>query len=150
MHFFFWNTKKFFKDLIVAPIRVLIIQNRLGRYGAGTREGEPSWDTGCNFSNFLKQTITRPHSLFSVFPLYFWWWKNIFSSPICAFNETKITQFGQRMRKIWGDKYVLDDRQFYPTLGLVQTDQVFLTLSLASCKVVVAGHLPSQGGKWAH
>jgi hypothetical protein len=25
---------------------------------------------GCNFSNFLNQTITHPHSVFSVFPLY--------------------------------------------------------------------------------
>jgi hypothetical protein len=107
------------------------------------------------FQKFWSKLLLILILCFLCFPFIFDGERIIFSSPICAFNETKITQFGLRNEENIGKcsvtGNVLNDRQFYPTLGLVHTDQVFLTLSLASCpQVVVAGHLPSQGGKGAH
>jgi len=68
LHLCLLNIKKFCKALVDAPIRFLIIQNRLKmkKYG-----GESIEEYKNIFSKKLKETITYPLLVFLVLLLYF-------------------------------------------------------------------------------
>ncbi len=96
---YIWNTKKFGKALVGAPIRFSITQDKTNykwiKCGAGAREGSKVL-----FSKILKQTITQPLPLFFALLLYFWNSNNICSPPVCVHP---MTQKLLNLIKEWGN-----------------------------------------------
>jgi hypothetical protein len=85
------------------------------KYGVGTREGSTTI-----FSLFLKQTIIHPLLILSMICLYSWCWKNICGPPVsCAMTQNSLNLINkwEKYWKVFDDRYMFDDGQFYPSLN---------------------------------
>jgi hypothetical protein len=72
------------------------------------------------FHFFLKQTIIHPLPILSMILLYLWCWRNICGLPVsCAMtqNSLNLVNKWENYWKVFDDRYMFDDGQFYLTLN---------------------------------